>query len=86
MIGRRVKANEGERGIAYLFEKGDYGYNDFVKIWYAMTPNGHLANLSNHKITEHDDGTITVSPSIRVLGDLDYAYHGYLEKGIWRDA
>jgi hypothetical protein len=35
--------------------------------------------------TEHEDGTITVSPSILVSnpqqGEL---FHGHLERGVWR--
>lgn len=58
--------------------------------WYALTPNGELANLSGHQVTEHVDGTITVSPSIRVSacspnkGTSVELWHGYLERGVWR--
>lgn len=55
--------------------------------WAACTPNGHLANLAAHNVTEHDDGTITVSPSIKVSGGVrceEELWHGYLENGIWR--
>lgn len=53
--------------------------------WMARTPNGHLANLSRHEVTEHEDGTITVSPSISVTaGGIGEVYHGYLERGEWR--
>lgn len=57
--------------------------------WYAVTPNGHLANISKHKITEHSDHTITVMPSIRVSsthptrGAIEL-WHGFLEHGVWR--
>ena len=53
--------------------------------WYAWTPNGILAGLSKHQVTEHEDGSITVSPSIQAW-DLSKTYHGYLERGQWRDA
>jgi hypothetical protein len=54
--------------------------------WYAMTPNGHLANLGNHTITEHDNGTITVAPSILIESAKHLSlWHGWLEHGIWRD-
>ena len=67
---------------------------DYVKIhgigWYCMTPNGHAGNLSNHLIKEHDDGSITVSPSIKLSiqrndgrGEVEL-WHGYLELGLWR--
>lgn len=52
--------------------------------WYARTPNGMLGNLGGHEVTEHADGTITVSPSILVTGGGDgKRYHGYLRAGVW---
>ena len=51
-------------------------------------PGCGLANLTNHKVAEHEDGTITVSPSILTTGhDTGKAItkHGYLEKGVWRE-
>ena len=57
--------------------------------WYGMPPGtDHLANLSKHEIIEHDDGTITVQPSILVGGyDENLGcwseWHGYLTKGKW---
>jgi hypothetical protein len=58
---------------------------DGERTWYCVTPNGHAGNLAAHDVTEHEDGTITVSPSILVSnlqqGEL---WHGYLERGVWR--
>lgn len=67
----------------YFYSPGDYGR--WQGNWYARTPNGHIANLRLHDVVEHSDGTITVSPSIRVTAQ-DGAWHGYIEKGIWREA
>lgn len=58
--------------------------------WFAATPNGKLGDLSNHDVVEHEDGTITVSPSILVTGYDDeknetVVWHGYLERGVWRE-
>lgn len=60
--------------------------------WYARVPysDPHIrltANLGNHQVTEHDDGTITVSPSI-LVGDGAgvHQWHGFLERGVWREA
>lgn len=55
--------------------------------WFAQTPNDHLANLSKHSVTEHDDTTITVSPCILVsyYGKRKEDWHGYLERGVWRE-
>jgi hypothetical protein len=56
--------------------------------WDATTPNGLLANLRGHQVTEHDDGTITVSPSIEVnrgrANPTKGYWHGFLERGVWR--
>jgi hypothetical protein len=50
--------------------------------WYCVTPDGQLGSLRNHEVIEHEDGTITVSPSILVRGEREW--HGYLEHGVWR--
>jgi hypothetical protein len=80
MIGKRVFELE-----PHEFRPGDFGQwaND-AHHWYARTPTGLLANLSAHHVEEHENGTITVSPSILVdRGKLD-EWHGYLERGVWR--
>lgn len=51
--------------------------------WYARCPDGAIANLSRHEVTEHEDGTITVSPSILVTSG-HRSWHGWLERGTWR--
>jgi len=72
-----------------LMAPGDYAKGP-DGAWYAMTPNGHLANLVAHAIVEHEDGTITVSPSILVsvpaTDELPHKelWHGFLERGFWR--
>lgn len=72
-------------------------YAKFDGLWYACAPdpvpndNPHCldkyyANLSAHDIVEHDDGTITVSPSIKITvscGDKELIWHGYLKHGVW---
>lgn len=62
---------------AFLFWKGE---------WYGRTPNGLLCNLSGHTVTVHDDGSITVSPSILVSnGQGGVMWHGFLERGVWKE-
>ena len=51
--------------------------------WYVCHPDGSRGILVTHAIIEHDDGTITVSPSILCLGGNKW--HGFLEKGVWRE-
>lgn len=88
---------EGQRitGLSdpYYWAPGAYGR--FVngtagEMWAGKTPNGHIAILGRHDVTEHDDGTITVSPSILVQTSRDRGvtmielWHGFLERGVWR--
>lgn len=53
--------------------------------WYLNLPGAGLGDLSKHDVVEQLDGTITVSPSILIGGHLG-SRHGFLERGIWRDA
>lgn len=73
---------------AFNTTPGDYGRNADGG-WRATTPNGLNANLDNHAVTLHEDGTITVSPSILVsgynFGTERLQWHGYLERGEWRE-
>lgn len=67
--------------------KTDYG-------WQIYFPKYGIGGLGKHKIDEHEDGTITVSPSILITFwvtddgvELEgpMTIHGFLEKGVWRD-
>jgi hypothetical protein len=84
MQGRRVEWPDG------LLAPGEYAKHPTAG-WHAMTPNGHLAGLAAHDVMEHEDGTITVSPSILVstndgAGTPDRElWHGFLERGVWRE-
>ena len=77
MQGKRL--SDGEQ-LPSAIQPGDYWKH--AQGWYGVTPNGELGNFRNHEVTEHEDGTITVSPSILVTGGN--TWHGYLEKGVWR--
>lgn len=52
--------------------------------WAIHPPGAHYGTISAkvHTITEHEDGTITVVPSILYHGP--HGWHGYLERGQWR--
>lgn len=49
--------------------------------WQVTTPNGDQCSLNPkiHTVVEHEDGTITVHPSI-----VTSRWHGWLERGVWR--
>lgn len=74
------------RGLEpHEFQAGEFGrWGRDNGHWYARTPTGLLANLSAHAVEEHDDGTITVSPSILVDRGKLTEWHGYIERGFWR--
>lgn len=82
MQGKRIYL-EGDDGVR--LKAGEYGKHPGIGIWYACTPNGLMGNLSNHEVIEHEDGSITVSPSILVESYGDDTWHGYLEHGVWRE-
>jgi hypothetical protein len=100
MTGRRIIGLTD--GSLEGVQPGDY-WRDSTGSWMAACPEQKLpeyrpdyahrlclAGLSKHQVTEHEDGTITVSPSILVKGpwgpdraDHEW-YHGFLERGVWR--
>jgi hypothetical protein len=74
---------KGSRKYPYLaLEPGDYGKLD--NSWHAMTPSGLRANLANHEVVEHENGTISVTPSILVDNGRS-TWHGHLTKGVWQE-
>lgn len=74
--GRRVYPNEDGH---LILSAGDYGRED--GLWLLRPPRGSAGTLDGHTVEEHVDGTITVSPSIHLPG----VWHGYLERGVWRE-
>jgi hypothetical protein len=81
--GRRVECDvEGW----YKLEPGDYvktpgGY------FMSRVPDSrfHTGSLEGHEVVEHDDGTITVSPSILHTEPNVGQWHGFLVRGVWRE-
>jgi len=78
--GKRVEPVDGE----LLLKEFEYGVNPKNGNWYCKVPGCLMGNLTGHEVTEHDDGTITVSPSILINGGEKNQWHGYLEHGVWR--
>lgn len=88
-VGRRIYPDE--EGHLW-FSPGDYGKDPRDNQWYARpptSPEDHMTGcLRAHDVTEHPDGTITVHPSILITGhdnDCKVEWHGYLERGVWRE-
>ena len=94
MQGRRIE-DPGDRFAAAQdgrLKEGDY-FKDAEGGWNVCVPNcdpscpSHITNNgpgnANWSVTEHEDGTITVSPSILVRSNIE-RYHGHLVRGEWR--
>lgn len=84
MRGRRLPDTER------TFEPGDYAKREDGKGWYIRPPGGHIGWVStepgHHTVIEHEDGTITVDPSIlHKKHDGTVIWHGYLREGWWED-
>lgn len=61
-------------------------WKDETGNWFILFPNEDLlGNLANHKVEEHDDGTISVTPSIKVWNGRGVERHGFLTKGVWNE-
>ena len=86
VMGRRVA--DGTKPWEYA--PGDYGI--FECHWWGRppgTPDNGGGCLVRHDVTEHNDGTVTVSPSILISSTWagePWQWHGYLEAGEWREA
>jgi hypothetical protein len=80
---------------------GDYGRDpQDGNAWHARPPKMSegdaftdchplAGSLAGHDVVEHEDGTITASPSILIhypWGNppREISWHGYLERGVWR--
>jgi hypothetical protein len=98
--GRRI--DNPDNFTSSPVEPGDY-WKDQNGHWQVVAPvprddDGFLliADVSTWEVTEHEDGTITVSPSIfwgaggYPNSPLEWAakhtWHGWLEHGEWRAA
>jgi hypothetical protein len=84
MIGRRREDSFDDRPEFTWDEvsPGDY-WKRRDGSWYLQAPSGeHGAANARWTITEHEDGTITVSPSL--FFNTPRGWHGFLEKGVWR--
>ena len=82
MQGKRIYGSED-----FPRNPGEYKKNP-DGTWLLCLPTGIHGTINDKtwKIVEHEDGTITVSPSISttVPNSPQYDWHGFLEKGVWR--
>ena len=65
---------------------GDYG-QDGKGEWHVRPPGQHMGSIPQHTVTEHEDGTISVSPSIKLNDEYgEQIWHGWLVNGEWDEA
>lgn len=94
MKGTRVYPNEkGFLDPTEMAKPGAYGRctseitkdNPEQGYWQVRAPDGKACSLSPtiHTVTEHEDGTITVHPSIDMSGEPWHGFHGWLRRGEW---
>lgn len=85
MIGKRLTDNLSDaHDFTWDWVKpGDY-FKKSDGSWFVMAPSGESGRVVEPiwKITEHDDKTITVHPSI--FFNSPHGWHGFLEHGVWR--
>jgi hypothetical protein len=66
-----------------MVKPGDY-FKKSTGGWFVMSPSGESGRVvePTWTITEHEDKTITVHPSIWF--NSPHGWHGFLERGVWR--
>jgi hypothetical protein len=82
MIAKRISSQDELDEAFICYWKLDDG------IWLIYIPDCGCGQLTNHEVVEHEDRTITVSPSILMYGHLGGSpstRHGFLEHGEWRE-
>jgi hypothetical protein len=63
-------------------------WKDEDGLWFIYLPSAGVGAMSKHEITENENGTITVRPSILLYGHKNgepSQRHGYLTNGIWTE-
>ena len=102
--GRRIDETEefDYHATPCPLRPGEYGLDEH-KHWWLRAPSGALGSIDPalHTVTEHEDGSITVVPSLsfertwvrpETCPPLNFGYspstwwHGWLQHGVWREA
>lgn len=93
VVGKRIPLDGDGFFIHEEIGPGSYGrinrtveqVHGFTRhlFWQVHAPDGSCCALDPdiHRVTEHDDGTISVFPSI-----ITSTWHGWLKRGIWTKA
>lgn len=87
MSTRGIRLSDVKRGDlpSGLDTKSICYWKDENGLWWLYLPAGGIGRLEDHTVTEHEDGTITVSPSILLTspGNPNRHRHGFLNRGTW---
>jgi hypothetical protein len=84
--GRRVPVDTPTHEL----EPGDYRWNGGPILW-GCAPTGEICRVDERwAIVEHADGTITAGPlapgeASSIWINKPTGWHGYLERGVWRE-
>lgn len=73
-------------GFAELDEAAICYWRASDGIWLIYLPRCGVGRLPLHTVTEHEDGTITVRPSVIMRGHasgVPSTRHGFLTRGVW---
>lgn len=84
MTGHRLPDNTAP----WELKAGDYcfrGEGDQRFLWVCLPSGVGPSRLEGWDVVEHEDGTVTVSPSILDRG-TENGWHGYLKRGVWTAA
>lgn len=80
---------DGPPGGYVFVERTDDEHGDPTepkRVLWIKDPAGHVGRCGKHQVTEHEDGTVTVSPSIlSTTASHGHDWHGFLERGVWRE-
>lgn len=95
LVGRRLPDSVlGESGEGWGTWEDDRRPGDYMKVetgrgavyWYVADPVGEIGTITkaHHVVIEHEDGTISVQPSIvSPVVEGGVPWHGYLNRGVW---
>jgi hypothetical protein len=79
-----LDANEIDKPARYGRATADRVKNSAAGDLQVSTPDGCRGRLGTlHTVEEHEDGTITVSPSIDMSQRKPGAWHGWLRRGVF---
>jgi hypothetical protein len=74
-----MKAIRVDHGQPHKLEPGEFTKSESG--WWFCCPGDLLAWLKNHQVTEHEDGAITVTPSILCKRGSVGEWHGFITNG-----